>query len=67
MPIVRIQMVEGRSAEQKTKLMKAVTEAIHTSIGAPLSSIHVLIQDLRAENVMVAGRLVSQRDKNGEP
>ena len=59
MPIVRIQMAEGRSTEEKTALMKAVTEAIHHTIDAPLSTIHVMIQDIPADDIMVGGESLS--------
>lgn len=56
-------MAKGRSKEEKTRLMAAVTEAIHQSIGAPLPSIHVMIQEIPAEDIMVAGRLISEKDE----
>ena len=63
MPIVRIQMAKGRSAEEKTRLMAAVTEAIHQTIGAPLPTIHIMIQDVPPEDIMVAGRLLTEKDE----
>ena len=63
MPIVRIQMAKGRSADEKTRLMKAVTDAIHQSIGAPLPTIHVMVQEIPPEDIMIEGRLLSEKDK----
>ena len=63
MPIVRIQLAEGRSSDEKNVLMNAVTEAIHHSIDAPLSSIHVMIQEIPAEDIMVGGRTLSLTPK----
>lgn len=56
-------MAAGRTREEKTKLMKAVTEAIHNTVKVPLSAVHVMIQEIPAEDIMVAGQLLSEKDK----
>lgn len=63
MPIVRIQMAKGRSPEEKKRLMTAVTDAIHHAIGAPLPTIHIMIQEIPAEDIMIAGRLLTEKDE----
>lgn len=45
MPIININMMEGRTTEQKEALIKAVAEAVMTSIGAPEENIRVLIDE----------------------
>jgi 4-oxalocrotonate tautomerase family enzyme len=50
-------MLEGRSAEQKKALLEAITHAVHESIGAPLPSIRVWIQEFSPKEFMVAGEL----------
>ena len=55
-------MAEGRSAAEKTALMKSVTEAVHSAIGAPLPTIHVMIQEIPAADIMVAGKLLTETD-----
>ena len=45
MPIININMMAGRSDEQKEALIKAVAEAVMTSIGAPEQNIRVLITE----------------------
>lgn len=55
MPIVRIEMAEGRSAEDKKRLMESVTAAIHESIGAPLPTIHIMLKESPPEHIMIAG------------
>lgn len=46
MPFVRIDLFEGRTLEQKKALAKEVTEAIVRHTGAPLSAVHVIINDM---------------------
>ena len=55
MPLIQINMLEGRTADQKKALLAAVTEAVHTSIGAPLASIRVWVNEFDAEGYMAEG------------
>jgi 4-oxalocrotonate tautomerase len=66
MPIVRIELAKGRTKEEKEKLMKAVTEAIHHSIDAPLPTIHIMIKETPEDEIMIGGELLvgkSTKDK----
>ncbi|MEY4130613.1 MAG: hypothetical protein RLZZ31_737 [Actinomycetota bacterium] len=62
MPLIQINMLEGRTPEQKKALLAAVTEAVHTSIGAPLPSIRVWVQEFAPADYMAEG--VWQPDKS---
>ena len=55
MPIMVVHMMEGRSEEQKAALIKALTDAAVESIGAPIESVRVMIQELPKENFRIAG------------
>ena len=61
MPIVRIQLALGRTEAEKKKLLKAVTHAIHESLEVPLSTIHVLLQEIPSENIMIAGEQLQEK------
>ena len=63
MPLVEIHILEGRSAEQKKNLLASVTQAVHESIGAPIQSIRVWIQEFTADEYMAAGVMASERKK----
>jgi 4-oxalocrotonate tautomerase len=45
MPIINVQMIEGRTTEQKEALIAAVAQAVMDSIGAPEESIRVIINE----------------------
>jgi 4-oxalocrotonate tautomerase len=62
MPLVHISMAAGRSAEQKTALLEAVTAAVHESIGAPIASIRVWITEFDPAHYMAGGVLLDERD-----
>lgn len=51
MPFVHVEMIEGRTREQKEKLVKEVTEVVSRNTGAPTEHIHVIIQELKPENL----------------
>ncbi|MDO4642803.1 MAG: 2-hydroxymuconate tautomerase [Cardiobacteriaceae bacterium] len=57
MPIIHIQIVEGRSVEQKRALVKNVTQAVAESINVPESAIWISIEDLKPENLGQGGTL----------
>lgn len=61
MPLIQINMASGRTPEQKRALLAAVTEAAQTSIGAPLASIRVWINEFQPEEFMTAGELYADR------
>lgn len=55
MPFVHIELVEGRSKEQLTAMMKDVTEAVHKNTGAPKEHIHVIINEMKKGTYAVNG------------
>jgi 4-oxalocrotonate tautomerase len=63
MPLVEIHLLEGRTDDQKKALLTAVTAAVHDSIGAPLESIRVWVQEFTPKEYMIAGVLAADRKK----
>jgi len=55
MPLIEIHMLEGRTAEQKKALCAAITKAVQESIGAPVESIRVWIEEFAPQEYMAAG------------
>jgi len=63
MPLVEIHLIEGRTDEQKKALLTAVTRAVHDSIGAPLETIRVWVQEFSPKEYMAAGVLAADKKK----
>jgi 4-oxalocrotonate tautomerase len=63
MPLVEIHLLEGRTDEQKKALLSAVTAAVHTSIGAPLETIRVWVQEFSPKEYMAAGVLAADKKR----
>lgn len=57
MPIVQVELLEGRTIEQKRTLVEKVTQAIVESVGAPAENVTVIIRDMPKENLGKAGKL----------
>ena len=55
MPIVEISLLAGRSKETKVALIKAVTDAVASTVGAPLESIRVILREVPPEHWGVGG------------
>ena len=55
MPIVEVTLIEGRSKEQKRARVKEVTDAVVSSIGAPIEAVRVIVREIPPENFAVGG------------
>lgn len=60
-PIITIQMFEGRSLEQKRELVSSVTREMARICTLPESTIHVVIEEVNQQNWGMGGQLFSDR------
>ena len=61
MPVVTIQLLSGRSKEQKTRIAKAVTDAIVDIAGARPEGVQVIFADIEKADWANAGVLMSDK------
>jgi len=59
MPIVQIDMLEGRSIEQKRALVKKVTEAISETANCPADAVTIILREMPKEHLAKSGKLRS--------
>ena len=57
MPIYRIEMLEGRTLEQKKKLVEEITRVTVEVLGSEASAVDILITDVKRENWATGGVL----------
>jgi len=57
MPIVTIELIEGRSVEQKREMAKRITEAIVDVTKIPQDAVEVIFYDMKKEDYSKAGIL----------
>jgi 4-oxalocrotonate tautomerase len=55
MPTLRVEMIEGRTPEQKTQLVQALTKAVVESLGSKPESVDILIYDIPKQNWATGG------------
>jgi 4-oxalocrotonate tautomerase len=64
MPTLHVELIEGRTVEQKTALAKALTAACETVLGSNPASVDVLFHDIPAHNWATGGELWSVKLAN---
>jgi len=61
MPTYHIEMMEGRTLEQKKKLVAEITRVSVEVLGGSPESVDILITDVKRENWSTGGVLWSER------
>jgi 4-oxalocrotonate tautomerase len=56
MPVAQINILEGRSDEQKEALIREVTDALCRSLGAPVESVRIIINEMPKQHFGIAGQ-----------
>lgn len=60
MPVIRVEMFTGRTPEQKSAMVRDVTDAFVRTAGGTPESVHVVITEVDKSDWAVAGKLVSE-------
>lgn len=55
MPVIQVNLIKGRSEEQKQKLVEELTEACVKAIAAPKQSVRIIINEVSNENFGIGG------------
>ena len=56
-----MELVEGRTFEQKKKLGEAITNATVDIVGVPKEAVKVIFTDMKKDNFMEAGVMRSEK------
>ncbi len=57
MPIIQVHLIEGRSVDQKRKLVSEMTKAVVKSLDVPPDAVRIILQDMSKEDYAIAGKL----------
>lgn len=60
MPSYHVEMMEGRTIEQKKKLVAEITRVSVEILGGEASSVDIIITDIKRENWATGGKLWSE-------
>lgn len=61
MPVVQIEMFEGRTIEQKRKMVDKVTGALVETLDCPKEAVTILIREIKREHFAQGGLLFIDR------
>ena len=61
MPIIHVNMFEGRTVDQKKKMVVAMTEAVVKSLDVKPEAVRIIMHDISRHTVAGAGVLASER------
>ncbi|MDJ0621872.1 MAG: 4-oxalocrotonate tautomerase [Desulfocapsaceae bacterium] len=61
MPVIRVEMWEGRSLEQKRELVEVLSKETARIAGCEVASVYVIIEDIKKENWGAGGQLSSDK------
>ncbi|MDL2298218.1 2-hydroxymuconate tautomerase family protein [Synergistaceae bacterium OttesenSCG-928-D05] len=58
MPIVVVNMKEGRTLEQKRAMVTGITKVLTETVNVPQASVRIIINEMKNDNFAIAGTLV---------
>ena len=57
MPILQVEILKGRTVDQKREMVKKVTDAVTESLNCSKEAVRIIIREMEAENFAKAGIL----------
>jgi len=60
MPVVTVDMFEGRTKEQKKAIIEGIT-GVWVNMGVPAEQVHIILRDVSKDNWGTAGVTASQK------
>ena len=61
MPIIQLNVAEGRTVEQKAAAMAAITDAVVRALNVRPEQVRILIIEVSPENFAIAGETMAMR------
>ena len=61
MPTIRVELLEGRTPEQKKNLTQALTKAVVDTLGSKPESVDILFFDIKRHDWATGGEMWSEK------
>jgi 4-oxalocrotonate tautomerase len=61
MPTIRVELMEGRTPDQKKNLVQALTQAVVDTLGSKPESVDVVLYDIKRSDWATGGQLWSEK------
>ena len=62
MPILQVEILKGRTTEQKREMVSKVTEAVSETLDCPKDAVTIIIREMDKEDLGKAGYLYGERE-----
>lgn len=66
MPIVQIDMLEGRDIEKKRALVRLVTEAVCGALDVKAESVRIILREMHPDHFGIGGQTAAERRSGKE-
>lgn len=63
MPIIQVNILEGRSQDQKENMINKITNAVAETLNAPAETVRIIINEMKLENFAVNGESKLKKGK----
>lgn len=63
MPVAQINILEGRTDQQKERLIREVSEAISRSLDAPIETVRIIINEMPKQHFGIGGQSAQARGR----
>ncbi len=67
MPIIQVNMLEGRTTEQKRKLVSGITTAVIDALGVQAEQVRVMIHEMGKDDYGIGGKTAAERGMTVAP
>jgi len=57
MPIIQVEMLKGRTVDQKRAMVEKVTQAVSETVNCPTDAVKIIIREMDLENFAQGGVL----------
>ena len=57
MPILQVELLKGRTVEQKREMVRKITDAVTETLNCPKEVVSIIIREMELENFAKAGVL----------
>lgn len=61
MPLIHVTLLDGRSPQEVASLGKALTAAVHETLGTPVDAVRVIVEETSPTRWFVGGTSVAER------
>lgn len=66
MPIIQVNILEGRSPETKEELIRRMTDLAAEVLGVKTAQVRIMINEMRPEHFAIDGESVAKRRAQGK-